>query len=118
MIRSITTQFLPALRQAGSRRLNSGGGTIAVSNRESEYEKFMTPFKDPGIKAGNHAYVWEVPKNLPSNDFIKRREAVATHAECRSTFLALLTVGSADGCSDHRVVEEDQVCSSTESGHS
>jgi len=81
------TTLLPVFR-AASRRFNSsssssGSGAVTL-HPETQYEKFMQPLKDSGIRAGNMAYVWEVPKDLPQNDFIKRRIAVADHAECMS----------------------------------
>ena len=42
----------------------------------------MQPLHAPGIAAGEKAYVWEVPKNLPENEFIKSRLAVEEHAAC------------------------------------
>jgi len=83
MLRPIALALaLPALRLAGTPLRLASTSTAVLAHPEAEYEKFMQPLKAPGIRANAHAYVWEVPKDLPENDFIRRRQAVADHAEC------------------------------------
>lgn len=84
MFRPTTLALRPVLRLActGPRRLASTG--VANPHPPTVWDKWMTPLKDPGIREGQLAYVWEVPKELPDNDFNMRRRAVTEHAACES----------------------------------
>ena len=52
----------------------------ALLNKQLDFK----PLNDPRVPHGVNAMVWDVPKDLPENDFIKRRNAVEAHAEGRS----------------------------------
>ena len=94
MLRLTTLRLLPTLRHA--RRSETTLSTSIMSHPEAEYEKFMKPLKHKGIRPGAMAYVWEVPKDLPENDFSKRRTAVAEHAACERPAFSTGSWGMAD----------------------
>ena len=78
MLRPATLALRATIRLAAGRRLAST--SMSPSATTAQYEKFMSPLKDSRILPGHQAYVWEVPKDLPENDFVMRRKAVAEHA--------------------------------------
>ena len=82
MLRPTILAFRPALRLASPVPRRLASTSVAEAHPQTVWDKWMTPLKDPGIRAGNLAYVWEVPKELPENDFNTRRRAVYEHAAC------------------------------------
>ena len=85
MRRSLIQSALPAIRASGARRLNSStsGGAITLPVlSETGLEATFLPFRHAKIKSGTTAYVWDVPKDLPENEFVRTKRAVAEHAAC------------------------------------
>jgi len=74
-------------RQAQSLRFATAAAAVQeiTSNDPSDPTKpNWIDLKDKGIKHGVKAFVLEVPKKLPENEFNSRRKAVEEHAHCES----------------------------------
>lgn len=82
MFRPALRAARPALRgPAQAQRQASGHAAVPAVYPLKEFEQLgMKEIKDDRILHGQHAFVWEVPKDLKPNEFIKRRRAVEEHA--------------------------------------
>jgi hypothetical protein len=79
---------LPVLsRQTQSLRFATAQAAVEeiTSNEASDPTKpNWTDLHNPAIKKGVKAFVLEVPRVLPDNEFNARRKAVEEHAHCES----------------------------------
>lgn len=93
MLRTLATPALRATRLTARRyasavskdtQLVSAPMASPLVTKELDFKPLS---EADGIQPGAAAFVWEVPKNIPENDFIRRRREVKEHAtggSCRT----------------------------------